>query len=748
MPSKIVYVPNYEVIGSPTISDDYIASSLSGSNYFRSTESIPSTANTWELGIKFHTGTSFTGTANYFVGQIGATISTGLYEGGPATNFGNGSSWFNGAVNLDTTYAANTDYWYRVSFDGTKYSIKRSTDGENFTEIAYLENSTHIATTLVNIGYQPGSLFTSIDLKEVYMKVDGVETWRAVTAVEVDTSGSIDISKGYYNSGSAKIINGSMTKSLPDLTAGQTVGCKNNLFMTSASGVAAPYLSSTEAPAGTFDVSVKLDTPIYLDWTKQYIAGSSAANPEWSFVNSDIVTAYSVVGSPTISDNYIASSFSSRNGVAATATLDTSKHWAIFAKIHSSSDVSNRQKFIGCANSADQKVPTLEFRNGRVYACMPNSSGSGWLFEVDTGFVPSTDTDYWFKYGWDGNTYSVEVSTDGESYTSVYTNSSQTAAYHSDSYQVLFGNDLYSGSYQLPFSGTVDLKECYFVVDGAEVWRAVGQTSPSLTVSKALAYDSGSDKTYWYPQETTVTLADVKAAQTVNMKNRLYCTNKTGSSIASHTFCVGTPAGVTEYYQQPEYVWLTSDWNTILGVQEEPDEIALETTSSEGTITGVSVSEDHYWTWLLSSTYNAQGRSLEASSMSGTALSGSLLVMPSGVLAYSESNSQGSLMDAFTGYTVTFTDTTHASIASVTKTGTRCRTYYCEEQSSPTPIYRYIYVESLPATGALKTSTSGLLQREITPSETLSSYSYDSATDTISYNGHTAIYAGDCYINL
>ena len=94
------------------------------------------------------------------------------------------------------------------------------------------------------------------------------------------TYGSVNISKGYYNNGTNTIISSDTQASLSDIKTGQTVGCKNTLFMTSASGTVAPYITSENAPTGTFDVSVALNTPIYLNWTKEYIAGGVLIEPD------------------------------------------------------------------------------------------------------------------------------------------------------------------------------------------------------------------------------------------------------------------------------------------------------------------------------------------------------------------------------------------------------------------------------------------------------------------------------------
>lgn len=397
--------------------------------------------------------------------------------------------------------------------------------------------------------------------------------WMPVMSLTLDETieGSINISKGYYNNGTYKIISQGTTASLTDLKQNQTVGCKNNLFMTSSSGVAAPYLSSTEAPAGTFDVSVKLDTPVYLDWTKKYIAGGAEIAPEWSFINSDFVTNYTVVGSPTITDDYVVSGFSNSNYVKIPNSFPSSFTSAdMIFKVNLTSTSSN--SVILCRSSASEQYYGIKANNRKF-----SIYNSGW---TDGTNALDLNTWYWCRVQYDGTTWKGYTLEDNNYTLATLPDISNWRQEWSTSIGWVSSNSCDIGNNFATtaeyFHGEIDLLNCSISLDGTNWWRAVEQTEAAISTTKALSYDSGSDKTYWYPQTTSVTLADVKDAQTVNMKNHLYCTNTTGFSTASHTFCVGTPAGVTEYYQQPEYVWLTSDWNTILGVQEEPDEIVLE----------------------------------------------------------------------------------------------------------------------------------------------------------------------------
>lgn len=173
---------NYDIAGSCSVDSNYIATNFGANDYIVSGAEIPQSATTWEVGVKVHTANSLSGNAFIFSGLVDETISAGLYQSNATLNAGNGS-WFGGAVYEEDIAAANKDMWYKLIFDGTKYSLQTSLDGVYYSEAAYLTNSTKILSTKVKFGVtESGALVQSIDLKETYIKVNGVETWRAVVA--------------------------------------------------------------------------------------------------------------------------------------------------------------------------------------------------------------------------------------------------------------------------------------------------------------------------------------------------------------------------------------------------------------------------------------------------------------------------------------------------------------------------------------------------------------------------------------
>lgn len=176
--------PNYTKVGSVIVSPDYIASGFSNSNYIQMGTFDPG-SRSWEVCTKIHTASSIYGYMWMFKSLNEDKLALCLYNGNPDVNVGNGSTWYNGQVWTDTSVAPDTDYWYKMTFNGTnRYSVQRSTDGVNFTEIAYINETRLMASNTLIFGWkqynESGSFVQSIDLKETYVKIGGSVIWRAV----------------------------------------------------------------------------------------------------------------------------------------------------------------------------------------------------------------------------------------------------------------------------------------------------------------------------------------------------------------------------------------------------------------------------------------------------------------------------------------------------------------------------------------------------------------------------------------
>lgn len=128
----------------------------------------------------------------------------------------------------------------------------------------------------------------------------------------------------------------------------------------------------------------------------------------------DPTTYYTVVGSPTINSSYVASNFGSSSYVDTGVTFRPSGAWYIKMKFNCSLISSSWYKLTGhTGNGVSIGVDNQKIK----LEC--STTGSGWdvcAFTCSTTIQPARD--YWIKFGFDGtNTYYVDLSTDGVTYT-------------------------------------------------------------------------------------------------------------------------------------------------------------------------------------------------------------------------------------------------------------------------------------------------------------------------------------------
>lgn len=176
-------VSNVTKVGSLT-DNNGVLSGFSTSNYAQIPITFSPNAKNWDIVFKGKFTT--TSTANNIVSgynnqYIAFYINT---SGNLKCSIGNGSSWVINDLTGTTTLLANTDYWYKLTFNGTNYIMYTSTDGETWTQEASSTNSVNINGATLNIGvprllennYWSGT----IDLNESYININGQRWWTGV----------------------------------------------------------------------------------------------------------------------------------------------------------------------------------------------------------------------------------------------------------------------------------------------------------------------------------------------------------------------------------------------------------------------------------------------------------------------------------------------------------------------------------------------------------------------------------------
>ena len=564
------------------------------------------------------------------------------------------------------------------------------------------------------------------------------------------TYGSVNISKGYYNNGTNTIISSDTQASLSDLKTGQTVGCKNTLFMTSASGTIAPYITSDNAPTGTFDVYAALNTPIYLNWTKEYIAGEALIEPNWSFSNvspTSVTTQKALLYDNTNDKTFWYPSATSAQLSNFIAKADKNNILYTNKTGQPTSDIvvsGNGTEYV--KNFTEVGTPTISsdfavsgFDSGTYYQAQG--------LEATVNFDPSLPWELNLRFKTDTLTYNAQniviVGWGMTSYKNINININKTShvpsvvisldgttnTYLSDSTFVIQDNT----EYWLRLEWNGSQYRAFYSTDGTTFTRHGLKTSSSPIYVDTPLYMSFGFNHY------SERISTGKFEGTIYMKD---CNLKSNGTV----IWTGAEGYIADSKKtDSKYVWLNHDHDKILGIETEPDEIVLEVSSNNDSVVA---SDSHFWTYLGNTSYDVQGQSMAASSMTGVGIgSGYMMLNPNGTLAFTDAASAYQYVggNAFSGYSIRFTDNTHTAISYLSnQSATKCRVYANLSGMS----YGALYVTSLPPTGDITASvesTDGKLN--IAPSAYFpsDSYTYDATNDTISIEGSVYTYIGDYY---
>ena len=173
---------NYDVVGSPVISDDGIASGFSSGNDLLTTY-IFNPSNTWQIKGSFTTPETLVTSTLFAISDTIYTsrILINYYGSNYVLGFklsSDNNSYFSELVG-SYSLLPNTKYYIEWTFSGTQYTLRVSTDKVNWTTTANTNSTANIYTTSnskIRMGKTKAQyeIFTgSIDLNAFKIYVDG-----------------------------------------------------------------------------------------------------------------------------------------------------------------------------------------------------------------------------------------------------------------------------------------------------------------------------------------------------------------------------------------------------------------------------------------------------------------------------------------------------------------------------------------------------------------------------------------------
>ena len=168
----------FTVVGSPTITDDGIASGFSINNYL----AIPLSVNTTSFKFNFNFTTSSIMTENYlFGGNLVSERRIMVYAGSYGLSvdiYKLDGTHTSIATNLHSMLNINTVYSGYIKYDGNKYTVGLKTQDESIYTVQ--ETISDFISDIDNIYVRPfgaGNSDFSIDLKQFSITVDGKEVF-------------------------------------------------------------------------------------------------------------------------------------------------------------------------------------------------------------------------------------------------------------------------------------------------------------------------------------------------------------------------------------------------------------------------------------------------------------------------------------------------------------------------------------------------------------------------------------------
>ena len=285
---------NFNVVGNPTITEEGIASNFSTTNYLTLSGIETSISDTsWTLQIGLTTPISETSHSQFFLGNRNSYngVVFQLYQNKLTAYLGTGSSWdiTSGTIESTENLSLGTFYYISLSYTGTSYSLKYSTNKSDWIEVFNIETNSKVTLKDLLVGacwdLIDGQVFKgSVDLKELKITSNGEEVWNAWKDVGI-IPGTITVDKGYYNADGTNIIKftSPVTKTLTE--SAYRAEWKNYVFLTLDQQDQSSFVVHNDwSPfQGDYKASKKLETTsIYLDPSLNYILGTEPTGIEYT----------------------------------------------------------------------------------------------------------------------------------------------------------------------------------------------------------------------------------------------------------------------------------------------------------------------------------------------------------------------------------------------------------------------------------------------------------------------------------
>ena len=419
----------YTVAGSPSITSAGVASGFTTSDYIVEDNIYLGygVASSFELNIAFsipsavgdqsHLLISADTTSELYYSYGGILLYVRDNSGENKLRLGLYSDEYNAILSptwSNTTILPNTKYYVKITFNGSEYKLRLSTDGITYTDEISVASSTKVLQSVVwNIGGARGRSvpFTgSIYLADTNLTVNGNLVWKAFTPA---TDGSVTVSDGYK------------------------------------------YID-------------EVDPPFCLDSDLTQSASQMVVHSE-DFVEQTVyIPQFEIVGSPTIADR-VASGFSDSNYLTCANYLNSaSQSFELVTAVNMSTASTGILGIFDTQGTSTHNIRLTTSSTNTARLRMSTSGGETYAVDI-TGTTPLTvGTKVYIKATYSSSTgYALYTSTDGSTWTTEGTSSTTTRPYASANANLMIGDNAATG---FSLSGFIYIADSYIEVNGSRVW--------------------------------------------------------------------------------------------------------------------------------------------------------------------------------------------------------------------------------------------------------------------------------------
>lgn len=424
----------------------------------------------WELKFKMRTGPSIN--TCYLLGAKKSNYSMllGTYSGYGSQSFriwlsSNGTSWDISDGNTTSSISANTIYFVKFGYDGTQYYLLISTDDITYTN-KWSKTSTQKIAPVTNI----------------------FEVGHAWDNYEGAFNGILFMNDFEIVSGN-KVI---WTNNLNAVQVGDTVKINNGLgladYKLNAFQNNTGYQNEFTSSATVKSIDIDKDNNVVyelenLNASSNKIKLNTETNYEcYSNGTNDI---YLKQGELVTTNDYRFTNINCYRGpcfynftstayiILPNAFLPETNSWEMLFHVRTGSNITTRQKIVGCSAGYDYAIPCLTLESNSYFSLNISANGSSWnITNSNSSLRAMANTDYWFKVYFTGTQYKLDYSLDGINYSNCLTVNSTNSVYQNASRSfIAVGADRYSSavSASYPWLGAIYFKDCYIKIND-ESW--------------------------------------------------------------------------------------------------------------------------------------------------------------------------------------------------------------------------------------------------------------------------------------